>query len=93
MSPLRCVSDSSCLIKPRYGGCLAQQTHSGAPSSGQQRLWLDRIADFIAISVAVTAYGLDNTPFTERGGVAGAIRDHGSEAGRSPEPLNAKLTA
>ncbi len=57
------------------------------------RWWLDRIADIIATSAGVTADDLDNAPFTERGGVDGAVRDLGSEAARYLEQLNAELTA
>jgi len=41
----------------------------------------------------VTADDLDNAPFTERGGVDGAVRDLGSDAGTYVEQLNAELTA
>lgn len=46
-----------------------------------------------ATSAGVTVENLDTGPFTERGGVDGAIRDLGSEAARYLEQLNEELTA
>jgi type I restriction enzyme R subunit len=80
-------------VEERYAGWLAQQAQAGAAFTEQQRWWLDRIADVIAISAGVTADDLDNAPFTERGGVDGAVRDLGREAGRYLKQLNKELTA
>jgi len=41
----------------------------------------------------VTADDLDNAPFTERGGVDGAVRDLGAEVAVYLEQLNSELTA
>jgi len=80
-------------VEERYAGWLAQQAQAGASFTERQRWWLDRIADVIATSAGVTADDLDNAPFTERGGVDGAVRDLGSEAANYLEQLNAELTA
>jgi type I restriction enzyme R subunit len=80
-------------VQERYEAWLAQQEQAGAAFTDQQRWWLDRIADVIAQSAGITAQDLDNAPFTERGGVDGALRDLGDEAGRLVESLNAELTA
>jgi len=80
-------------VEERYAGWLAQQVQAGASFTQQQRWWLDRIAEVIATSAGVTADDLDNAPFSERGGVDGALRDLGSEAARYLEQLNAELTA
>jgi len=80
-------------VEERYAGWLAQQAQAGAAFTERQRWWLDRIADVIATSAGVTPDDLDNAPFTERGGVDGAVRDLGSEAARYLEQLNAELTA
>jgi len=79
-------------VAERYAAWLAQQAQAGASFTEQQRWWLDRIADVIATSAGVTAEDLDNAPFTERGGVDGAVRDLGSAAGTYVEQLNAELT-
>jgi len=80
-------------VEERYAGWLAQQAQAGASFTEQQRWWLDRIADVIATSAGVTADDLDNAPFTERGGVDGAVRDLGVEAATYLEQLNTELTA
>jgi len=80
-------------VEERYAGWLAQQAQAGATFTEQQRWWLDRIADVVATSAGVTADDLDNAPFTERGGVDGAVRDLGAEAATYLEQLNAELTA
>jgi len=80
-------------VEERYAGWLAQQAQAGASFTEQQRWWLDRIADVIATSAGVTADDLDNAPFTERGGVDGAVRDLGAEVGIYVEQLNTELTA
>jgi len=80
-------------VEERYASWLAQQAQAGASFTQQQRWWLDRIADVIATSAGVTADDLDNAPFTERGGVDGAVRDLGAEAATYLEQLNSELTA
>ena len=79
-------------VEERYAGWLAQQAQAGAAFTEQQRWWLDRIADVIATSAGVSADDLDNAPFTERGGVEGALRDLGDDAARYLEQLNVDLT-
>ena len=81
------------IVAERYAGWLAQQAQAGASFSEQQRWWLDRIADVVATSAGITDDDLDNTPFTERGGIDGAIRDLGAEAGTYVQQLNGALTA
>jgi len=80
-------------LEERRAGWLAQQAQAGASFHEQQRWWHDRIADVIATSAGVTTDDLDNAPFTERGGVDGAIRDLGNQAAHYVEQLNAELTA
>lgn len=77
-------------VEERRAGWLAQQAQAGASFHEQQRWGHDRITDVIATSVGVTADELDEAPFTERGGVDGALRDLGSTY---LDQLNAELTA
>jgi type I restriction enzyme R subunit len=81
------------IVGDRYATWLLQQEQAGATFSEQQRWWLDRIADVIATSAGVTTEDLDNTPFTERGGVDGAIRDLGPAVATFLDQLNAELPA
>ena len=80
-------------VRERYAAWLAQQEQAGAVFTDRQRWWLDRIAEVIATSAAVSVDDLDNAPFAERGGVDGALRDLGAEAGTYLEQLNAELPA
>lgn len=81
------------LIRTRYDDWLGRQALAGTVFTDSQRWWLDRMADVIANSAGLTDADLDGAPFTERGGVDGAVRDLGSDAGALIETLNAELTA
>ena len=80
-------------VSERYAGWLAQQAQQGVEFTDRQRWWLDRIADTIAQSAGIATEDLDNSPFTERGGIDGAIADLGSNAGQLLTQLNAEFTA
>jgi type I restriction enzyme R subunit len=47
----------------------------------------------IASSAGIDADDLDNAPFDERGGIDGALRDLGDNAGDLIEELNRELAA
>lgn len=81
-------------VHERYAGWLAQQEQAGATYSPVERWWLDHIADVIAASAGITDDDLDTAPFTERGGIDGAIRDLGGQrAVDLLHTLNEELTA
>ncbi|YAL83652.1 DEAD/DEAH box helicase family protein [Dermacoccaceae bacterium W4C1] len=80
-------------VRERYAGWLAQQAQAGANFTETQRWWLDRMVEVIASSAGISAEDLDEAPFTERGGVDGALRDLGEQAADLLENLNAELTA
>jgi type I restriction enzyme R subunit len=80
-------------VQQRYAGWLATQEQAGATFTETQRWWLDRIADLIAQANGITVDDLDNAPFTERGGVDGAVRDLGDQATAWLDQLNTELTA
>lgn len=81
------------LVASRYSGWLLAQEQAGTTFSDTQRWWLDRMVDVISNSAGITADDLDEAPFTERGGVDGALRDLGDHAGDLLEELNKELTA
>ncbi|NNH54588.1 hypothetical protein HLB15_20375 [Promicromonospora citrea] len=81
------------LVASRYVGWLLAQEQAGTTFSETQRWWLDRMVDVISNSAGITADDLDEAPFTERGGVDGALRDLGDEAGDLLKELNRELTA
>ena len=80
-------------VRERYAAWLLQQSNAGVVFTDDQRWWLDRVADTIAESAGVTADDLDTAPFTERGGVDGALRDLGPQVVEILESMNAELTA
>jgi len=80
-------------VRDRYAGWLLQQEQAGVVYTAVERWWLDRMADVIASSAGLSDDDLDRSPFTERGGVDGAIRDLGDRAAGLVETLNTELTA
>jgi len=81
------------MVAERYAAWLLQQEQAGAVFTAEQRWWLDRIAETVAESAGVRAEDLDAAPFTERGGVDGALRDLGPGVVGLLEQLDAELTA
>jgi type I restriction enzyme, R subunit len=80
-------------VHQRYAGWLAQQSQTGVAFSSAERWWLDKMVEVIAVSAGISPDDLDNAPFTERGGVDGAIRDLGPKAATLIDQLNTNLTA
>ena len=80
-------------VHQRYAGWLAQQSQVGVTFSPAERWWLDKMVEVIAVSAGISPDDLDNAPFTERGGVDGALRDLGPNAATLIEQLNTNLTA
>lgn len=77
----------------RYAGWLLAQEQAGTTFTDTQRWWLDRMVDVISNSAGITADDLEQAPFDERGGIDGALRDLGDDAGDLLEALNRELTA
>ncbi|WP_185734791.1 type I restriction endonuclease subunit R [Micromonospora globispora] len=80
-------------VRERYAAWLLQQQQAGATFSKTERWWLDRMVEVIAVSAGISPDDLDNAPFTERGGIDGAIRDLGPTAASLLYQLNTELTA
>jgi len=80
-------------VRERYEGWLLQQQQAGLTYTDIERWWLDRMADVIASSASLSADDLEQSPFTERGGIDGAIRDLGDRAAGLIDTLNTELTA
>jgi type I restriction enzyme, R subunit len=80
-------------VRQRYAGWLTQQSQSGVTFSPAERWWLDKMVEVIAVSAGISPDDLDNAPFTERGGVDGAIRDLGPNTATLIDQLNTNLTA
>lgn len=80
-------------VHEKYAAWLAQQEQAGVTFSETERWWLDRMVAVIGASAGINADDLDEAPFTERGGVDGALRDLGDSAGDLLTLLNQELTA
>ena len=80
-------------VRQRYAGWLAQQSQAGVTFSPAELWWLDKMVEVIAVSAGISPDDLDNAPFTERGGVDGAIRDLGLNTATLIDQLNSNLTA
>jgi type I restriction enzyme R subunit len=80
-------------VHQRYTGWLAQQSQAGVTFAPAELWWLDKMVEVIAVSAGVSPEDLDNAPFTERGGVDGAIRDLGPNVATLIDQLNINLTA
>lgn len=80
-------------VQKRYVGWLSAQEQAGTVFSDTQRWWLDRMVDVVSNSASITADDLDEAPFDERGGIDGALRDLGDNAGALLDQLNQELTA
>jgi type I restriction enzyme R subunit len=80
-------------VRERYIGWLAQQAQAGVQFSETERWWLDRMVEVIAASAGITTDDLDESPFIERGGVDGILRDLGDGAEQYLNELTSELTA
>lgn len=80
-------------VQEKYAVWVAQQAQAGVTFSETEGWWLDRMVAVIAASAGISADDLDEAPFTERGGVDGALRDLGDNAGDLLDALNQELTA
>jgi type I restriction enzyme R subunit len=80
-------------VRERYAAWLLQQDNAGAAFTDAQRWWLDRMVEVIAASAGINIEDLDQSPFTERGGVDGLFGVFGDRAGFVLDDLNQRLTA
>ena len=81
-------------VNERYAGWLAQQEQGGTTFSEVERWWLDRMVNVIVTSAGIQPADLDQAPFTDKGGVDGALRDLGPDSAAALlTSLNAELTA
>jgi len=87
---LRPFTDS---VKERFLSWLSEQEQLGHGFSEEQRLWLEAIAEHIGGSVSISADDLEETPFSQRGGLARAHQLFGDRLPGLLDELNEKLVA
>ena len=80
-------------VEERYALWLTRQEAAGVLFTEMQRWWLDKMMQIVASSAGLDADDLENAPFDERGGIDGALRDLGDNAGDIIAELNRELAA
>ncbi|NUW37127.1 DEAD/DEAH box helicase family protein [Nonomuraea sp. SMC257] len=65
------------VVEERFAAWLLRQEQAGTAFTPDQRWWLERIKDEIAIGVGITVEAIKGVTFTPRGGQAGLVRDFG----------------
>ena len=81
------------LVEERYAGWLLQQENLGVKFTDNQKWWLDRIKDAISQSAQFDIKNLDLSPFSERGGTDGALKDVGVSILEIVSSLNESLAS
>ncbi|WP_433591121.1 DEAD/DEAH box helicase family protein [Nocardia sp. CA-145437] len=82
------------IIRERFASWVSRQEQAGAEFNPEQRWWLEQIAESIARNARFDEASLDATPFTQRGGTGGYLRDFGEEAAvQYLNELNRELSA
>jgi type I restriction enzyme R subunit len=81
------------LVEERYAGWLLQQQNLGVEFTDNQKWWLDRIKDAISQSAQFDIKDLDLSPFSERGGTDGALKDIGESILGIVSSLNESLAS
>ncbi|MFN8483224.1 MAG: type I restriction-modification enzyme R subunit C-terminal domain-containing protein [Anaerolineae bacterium] len=81
------------LVQAAYERWLADQALGQRTFTQEQRWWLDRIAEYIGVNVAVTPDDLDVGEFYNQGGRIAARRVFGADLPRLLEELNLALAA
>jgi type I restriction enzyme R subunit len=79
------------LVRARYKEWFAAQERAGRKFSTEQRWWLDKIAEHVAVNVAISADDLSGGEFYNRGGLYRANQAFGSELVPLLEELNGVL--
>ncbi len=80
-------------VRDKYAAWLHQQGNAGVAFTIEQQWWLNTMVEVITRSAGISGADLDNSPFTERGGVDGYAAAFGNEAQHVLDDLNQRLTA
>jgi len=75
-------------VQERFQAWLQQQDNAGVKFNYDQRWWLDTMVEVVCASAGISDADLDQSPFAERGGVDGLIRDFGNQAEHYLTELN-----
>jgi type I restriction enzyme R subunit len=81
------------LVRDRYHAWLLQQENTGRTFTAEQLVWLERIRDHVAASLAITPDDFGYTPFLEAGGLGKATRVFGDDLAPLLDEINQVLAA
>ncbi len=81
------------LVEERYAGWLLQQENLGVKFTDNQKWWLDRIKDAISQSAHFDVKDLEMSPFTERGGTDGVLKEIGNSIESLIVSMNRELAS
>ena len=80
-------------VQERFLNWLAEQERAAPAFTDEQRLWLEAIAEHIGASVSIAPDDLEETPFSQRGGLARAYQLFGDRLTTLLDELNERLVA
>lgn len=81
------------IVRARYDAWLAAQESAGRGFSAEQRWWLDRVAGYIGVNLAISPADLNGGEFHARGGQLGAPSAFGGDLPALLDELNTVLAA
>lgn len=81
------------VVRTRYEDWLAAQEQSGRRFTPEQRWWLDKIAEHVAVNLTIGEAELGGGEFFARGGLFRARKEFGPGLGIALDELNATLVA
>jgi type I restriction enzyme R subunit len=80
-------------VTANFKAWLAQQQAAGKAFTGEQRWWLEQMAEHIAGSLGIAAEDFDLSPFAQRGGLGKVHQLFGAELPKVMDELNRELVA
>lgn len=80
-------------VAANFKAWVAQQEAAGRRFSGEQRWWLEKIAEHVAACLGIAVEDFDYAPFSQQGGLAKVHQLFGMELGEVIEELNRELVA
>ena len=81
------------VVHKRFDAWMAQQEGGGRTFADEQRVWLERIRDHIAASLAITVDDFEAVPFVQHGGVGKAYELFGDDLTTLLDELTGVLAA
>ncbi len=81
------------LVRERYQAWLQAQQAQGRSFTPEQRWWVDKIAEYVAVNLTIAPQDLNGGEFYAKGGQVGALRAFGQDLRTLLKELNSVLVA